>query len=104
MQHPAKLSNTLGSTVLLMSKAAFAGNKKNKKKLRNMKEAYKKVKHNNSQTGTSLVYPPFYIEFKEILGSRDVINLKYVKEVGAGLSPANIDEKFATWLSHPRPQ
>ena len=77
-----------------------------KSKLRNMKNAYKKAKDNNSQTGTSAIYPPFYNDFEEMLGSRDVINLKYVKEVGTCLSPDKADdaEKFATWLSDPRPR
>ena len=38
------------------------------------------------------MYPPFYNNFEELLGSRDVTNLKYVKEVGAGLSPAKTDD------------
>ena len=63
-----------------------------KGKLRNMKDAYKKAKDNNSQTGTSPIYPPFYNDFEEMLGSRDVINLKYVKEVGTGLSPDKTDD------------
>ena len=58
-----------------------------KNKLRNMKDEYKKAKDNNSQTGTSPMY-----DFEETLGSRDAINLKYVKEVGTGLSPAKIDD------------
>ena len=33
------------------------------------------------------MYPPFYNNFDKMLGSRDVITLKYVKEVGTGLSP-----------------
>ena len=63
-----------------------------KSKLRNMKDAYKKAKDNSSQTGTSSIYPPFYNEFEEMLGFRDVINLRYVKEVGTGLSPDKTDE------------
>ena len=64
-----------------------------KSKLLNMKDRYKKAKDNNSQTGTSPVYPPlFHNDFEEMLTSRDVINLKYVKEVGTGLSPAKTDD------------
>ena len=64
-----------------------------KSKLRNMKDRYKKAKDNNSQTGTSPVYPPlFHNDFEEMLTSRDVINLKYVNEVGTGLSPAKSDD------------
>ena len=63
-----------------------------KNKRRNMKEAYKKAKDNNNQTGTSLAYPTFYNNFDEMLGSRDVINPKYVKEVEKGLSSANYDD------------
>ena len=63
-----------------------------KSKLRNMKDAYKKAKDNNSQTGTSPIYPPFYNDFEEMLGSTDMIKLKYVKEVGTGLSPDKTDE------------
>ena len=65
-----------------------------------MKDAYKKAKDSNSQTRTSPVYPPFYNDFEEMLASRDVINLKYVKEVGTGVSRR---KKFATWLSDLRP-
>ena len=58
-----------------------------------MKDTYKKAKDNNSQTGTSPIYPPFYNDFEEMWGSRDVINLKYVKEVGTGLSPDKTDDE-----------
>ena len=57
-----------------------------------MKDAYRKAKDNNSQTGTAPIYPPFYNNFQEMLASRDVINLKYVKEVGTGLSPAKTND------------
>ena len=60
-----------------------------KNKLRNMKGAYKKAKDNITQTGASLAYPTVYNKFDEMLGSRDVINPKYVKEVEKGLSSAN---------------
>ena len=52
----------------------------------------KRNKDNNSQIATSPMYPPFYNDFEELLGSRDVTNLKYVKEVEAGLSPAKTDD------------
>ena len=38
------------------------------------------------------IYPPFHNDFEEMLTSRDVINLKYVKKVGTGLSPAKTDD------------
>ena len=63
-----------------------------KRKLRNTKDAYKKAKDNNSKTGTSPIYSPFYNDFEEMLASRDVINLKHVKEVRTGLSPAKTDD------------
>ena len=63
-----------------------------KNKLRNMKDVCEKAKGNNSQTGTSPIYPPFYNDFQEMLESRDVMNLKYVKEVETGLSPAKTDD------------
>ena len=50
-----------------------------KNKLRNMKDAYKKAKDNDRPTGASPMYAPFYKDFEQMLGSRDVINLKYVK-------------------------
>ena len=50
-----------------------------KSKLCNMKDEYKKAKDNNSQTGTSSIYPPFYNDFEEMLASRDVINLMLKK-------------------------
>ena len=63
-----------------------------KSKLRNMKDTYKKAKDNNSKTGTSPIYSPFFNDFEEMLASRDAINLKYIKEVGTGLSPAKTDD------------
>ena len=69
-----------------------------KSKLCNMKEAQKNAKDNNSKTGTSLTYPPFYNDFEEMLASRDVINLKYVKEIRTSLSPANTDDVEKNFL------
>ena len=63
-----------------------------KNKLCNMKDAYKKAKDNDRPTGASPMYAPFYKDFEEMLGSRRVINLKYVKEVGTSLSPTNNDD------------
>ena len=38
------------------------------------------------------MHPPFYNNFEEMLGSSDLINLKCVKEVGAGIFPAKTDD------------
>ena len=38
------------------------------------------------------MYPPFYNDLEEMLGSRDVKNLKHVKEVMACISPAKTDD------------
>ena len=53
-----------------------------KSKLRNMKDAYKKAKTGNSQTGTSPIFSPFYNDFKELLGSRDVGIISTLKKLG----------------------
>ena len=57
-----------------------------------MKDPYKKAEDNNSQTGTSPIYPPFYIDFDEMLRSGNVINHKYVKKIETGFSPAKTDD------------
>ena len=53
-----------------------------KSKLRNTKDAYKKAKDNNSKTGISPIYSPFYNDFEEMLASRDVIILNTLKKSG----------------------
>ena len=52
-------------------------------KLRNLKDFYKKAKENNRISGASPETSPFFEDFDEIQGSRDVVNMSELKEVGA---------------------
>ena len=53
-----------------------------KTKLRNLKDTYKKAKENNKKSGASPEFPRYYQDFDEVLGSRDIINLPEVREIG----------------------
>ena len=53
-----------------------------KDKLRNLKDAYKSARDHNKNTGVSPMYSPFFDEFDEILGTRDVINTPHATEIG----------------------
>ena len=46
--------------------------KKNKAKLGRLKDAYKHVKDNNSRTGAAPQSCPYYDDFNELLGERDI--------------------------------
>ena len=46
-----------------------------KDKLRNLKQAYKDAKTNNSQTGRVAKTSPFFDVFEEVLGSRSVVKM-----------------------------
>ena len=52
-----------------------------KVKLGRLKDAYKQVKDNSSRTGAPPQSCPYYNDFNELLGERD-ISFKQVKEVG----------------------
>ena len=53
-----------------------------KTKLRNLKDCYKQAKDNN-KTGAWSRYNTFCHEFGKVLGTRNVVNLQYVTQVGA---------------------
>ena len=53
-----------------------------KAKLRTLKDAYKKAKDNNTKTGTAPMTCPFYNDIDGILGTRDIVKLPEVREVG----------------------
>ena len=55
--------------------------KQTKAKLRRLKDAYKQVKDNNSRSGAAPQSCPFYNDFNEVLGERDIVSFKQVKEV-----------------------
>ena len=55
-----------------------------RKKLTGLKDAYKKAKYNNKQTGVSPLYSSHYHDFDEVL--RDIVNMKHMLEVGANNS------------------
>ena len=54
-----------------------------KDKIKNLKERYKEAKDKNKKSGESLHTCAFFNLFDEILGTRDVIEMPLVKEVGA---------------------
>ena len=43
---------------------------------------YKQVKDNNSRTGAAPQSCPYYNDFNELLGEREIVSFKQVKEVG----------------------
>ena len=43
-----------------------------KDKLRNLKDAYKQTRDNNKQTGKSPIFCPFYEDFEDIFGAREL--------------------------------
>lgn len=53
----------------------FKTMKQCKDKLRNLKQAYKDAKTNNSQTGRAAKTSPFFDAFEEVLGSRPVVKM-----------------------------
>ena len=50
-----------------------------KKKLSNLKDAYKKAKDNNKKSGTAPDFPQFYNDFDEILSCRPIVELEFGK-------------------------
>ena len=52
-----------------------------KAKLRTLKDAYKKAKDFNENTGTAPMTCPFYNDIDGILGTRDIVKLPGVREV-----------------------
>ena len=56
-----------------------------KKKLSNLKDAYKKAKENNRKSGAAPEFPPFFEDFDEILSCRPIVELDLVKEVGVAV-------------------
>ena len=53
-----------------------------KDKIRNLKDAYKAARDNNKKTGASPTYSPYFEDFDEVLGTRDVINTLFARQVG----------------------
>ena len=53
-----------------------------KAKLGRLKDAYKQVKDSNSRTGAAPQSRPYYNDFDKLLGERDIVSFKQVKEVG----------------------
>ena len=54
-----------------------------KKKLSNIKDAYKKSIDNNKKSGASPQFCSFYDELNEVLGTRDAITLPSTLETGS---------------------
>ena len=53
-----------------------------KDKIWNLKDAYKAARDNIKKTGASPTYSPYFEDFDEVLGTRDVINTPFAREVG----------------------
>ena len=53
-----------------------------KLKLRTLNDAYKKAKDNNAKTETAPRTCPFYNDVDGILGTRDIVKLPEVRELG----------------------
>ena len=61
------------------------GPEKTLKKLKGKIQTLKmniKPSHDNSKTGASPTYSPYFEDFDEVLGTRDVINTPFTREVG----------------------
>ena len=65
-----------------------------KKKLSNLKDAYKKAKDNNKKSGAAPDFPQFYNDFDEILSCRPIVELDLVREVGVAVEEENNDENI----------
>ena len=64
-----------------------------KNKIRNLKAAYKAAKENNKKSGASLEFCQYFNEFDELLGTRDVINLPHIAEVGIEREEVDFEEE-----------
>ena len=53
-----------------------------KYKIRNLKDAYKAASDNNKKTRASPTHSPYFEDFDEVLGTRDVINTPFARESG----------------------
>ena len=53
-----------------------------KDKIRKFKDAYKAACDKNKNIGTLPMYSPYFEDFDEILGTRDVINTAFARKVG----------------------
>ena len=53
-----------------------------KDKIWNLKDAYKAARDNIKKTGASPTYSPYFEDFDEVLGTRDVINTLFARQVG----------------------
>ena len=49
--------------------------------MQNLKDAYKAARDNNKKTGASPTYSPYFEDFDEVLGTRDVINTPFAVEL-----------------------
>ena len=49
--------------------------------MRNLKDSYKAVRDKNKKTGASPTYSPYFEDFDEVLGTRDVINTSFAVEL-----------------------
>ena len=70
-----------------VSKVGVKTLKQCKDKLRNMKELYKDAKDKNRQTGETFHKSPYFEEFDKVLGTRDVVVMPHLKQVGSNTTP-----------------
>ena len=64
-----------------------------KNKIRNLKATFKAAKENNKRSGASLEFCHYFNNFNEVLGTRDVINLPHIAEVGAEREEVDFEEE-----------
>ena len=64
-----------------------------KNKIRNLKAAYKAAKENNKKNGASAEFCQYVNDFDEVLGTRDVINLPHIAEVGVEREEVDFEEE-----------
>ena len=64
-----------------------------KNKIRNLKAACKAAKENNKKNGASAEFCQYVNDFDEVLGTRDVINLPHIAEVGVEREEVDFEEE-----------
>ena len=58
-----------------------------------MKAAYKAATENNKKSGASPEFCQYFNDFDEVLGTRDVINLPHIVEVGVEKEDVDFEEE-----------
>ena len=59
-----------------------------------MKATYNAAKENNKKSGASPKFCQYFNNFNEVLGTRDVINLPHIAEVGVDREKVDFEEEL----------